>query len=156
MDEILLNLSESSILLYKESPLQEVNEMQEKIIQRIQNLTSEQQRQVMAFLDSIPKDGLRGYSRLSAKLEIDAVVDDKSHVQSDTRDISASGVYIKTDMEFGIGKSIRIAFSIPENDIPLKLHGEITRIEKDGIAIRFNEVNPTFKKALDDAIWKDK
>ena len=156
MDEILLNLSESSILLYNESPLQEVSEMQEKIIKRIQNLTYEQQRQVMDFLDAFPKDGLRGYSRLSAKIEIDAVVDNKSHVQSDTRDISASGVYIKTDMELGIGKNVQIAFSIPGHDIPLKLHGEITRIEKDGIAIRFNDVNPTFKKALDDAIWKDK
>ncbi len=130
--------------------------MQDKIIKRIQNLTLEQQKEVLAFLDTIPKDGLRGYSRLSAKLEIDAVIDDKSHVRSDTRDISASGVYIKTDMRFRTGKPVQIAFSIPEHDIPLKLHGEITRIEKDGIAIRFNEVNPNFKKALDDAIWKTK
>ncbi len=128
--------------------------MQDKIIKRIQNLTLEQQKEVLAFLDSIPKDGLRGYSRLSAKLEIDAVIDDKSHVRSDTRDISASGVYIKTDMRFRTGKPVQIAFSIPEHDIPLKLHGKITRIEKDGIAIRFNKVNPNFKKALDDAIWK--
>ncbi len=129
--------------------------MLDKIFRRIQNLTHEQQKQVLDFLDSIPKDGLRGYSRLSAKLEIDAVVDNEKLVQSDTRDISASGVYIRTDMKSGIGKSARIVFSIPGHDIPLKLHGKITRIEKDGIAIRFDEVNPIFKEALDDAIWKD-
>ncbi len=86
--------------------------MLDKIFRRIQNLTHKQQRQVLAFLDSIPKDGLRGYSRLSAKLEIDAVVDNEKLVQSDTRDISASGVYIRTDMKSGIGKNARIAFSI--------------------------------------------
>ncbi|MCG8634123.1 MAG: PilZ domain-containing protein [Desulfobacterales bacterium] len=128
--------------------------MKDKIIKRIQNLTVEQQREVMAFLDSIPKDGLRGYSRLSARLAVDAVVDEKSRVMSDTRDISASGIYIKTDMKFKTGKSVHIAFSIPDHDIPLKLHGEITRIEKDGMAIRFNQVNPNFKKALDDALMK--
>ena len=82
------------------------------------------------------------------------MVDEKSRVMSDTRDISASGIYIKTDMKFKTGKSVHIAFSIPDHDIPLKLHGEITRIEKDGMAIRFNQVNPNFKKALDDALMK--
>jgi hypothetical protein len=130
--------------------------MIDEIIRQIHNLTREQQKGVMEYLASIPKDGLRGYSRLSAKLEIDAVVDESDKVvQSDTRDISASGVYIKTDMKFEIGKSARVIFSIPGHDIPLKLHGEITRIEKDGMAIKFNEVNPNFKETLDDAIWKD-
>jgi len=40
--------------------------------------------------------------------------------------------------------------------IPLKLYGKITKIQKDRIAIRFDEVNPYFKETLDDAIWKDK
>ena len=130
--------------------------MIDEIIKRIRNLTHEQQKDVMGYLDLIPKDGLRGYSRLSAKLEIDAVVDDDKTIQSDTRDISASGVYIRTGMKFEIGKSARVVFLIPDYDIPLKLHGEITRVDKDGIAIRFDEVSSYFKKTIDDAIWKGK
>ncbi len=123
----------------------------DKIIKRIRNLTHERQKYVK-----------RGYLRLSTRLDIDAVIDESDKiVQSDTRDISASGVYINTaGNKFEIGKGARVVFSIPGHDIPLniplKLHGEITRIEKDGMAIRFDDVNPYFKETLDDAIWKYK
>jgi hypothetical protein len=129
--------------------------MLDKIIKKIRNLTHEQQKQVLKYLDSIPKDGQRGYSRLPTKLEIDAVIDGDKVVQSDTLDISASGVYIKTDAKFELGQSARIVFSIPGHDIPLKLHGEITRIDKEGMAIRFDRVSSYLKEILDGAIWKD-
>lgn len=128
--------------------------MLDEIIKRVRNLTHKQQKGILKYLDALPKDGQRGYSRLPAKFGIDAVIDKDTIVQSDTRDISASGVYIKTDMKFEIGKSARVVFSIPGHDIPLKLNGEITRIETGGMAIRFDGVNSYLKEILDEAIWK--
>ncbi len=131
--------------------------MIDEIIKIIRNLTHEQQKEVMEYLETMLKDGQRGYSRLSTRLEIDAVVDNDKLVLSKTRDISASGVYINTaGAKFELGKSARVAFSVPHHDTPFKLHGEVTRIDKDGIAIRFDKVSPYFEKALNGAIWKDR
>ena len=127
----------------------------DEIIKRIHNLTQEQQKGVMEYLDSIQQGQERGYSRLSARLKIDAVVDDDKLIQSDIRDISASGVFINTGLKFDIGKSARVVVSIPGQEKPFKLHGEITRIEEGGMGIRFKKVSPYFQKVLDDAIWKD-
>lgn len=130
--------------------------MLNEIIKRIRNLTHEQQKEVMEYLESMQQAGQRGYTRLSTKLKIDAVVDNDKLILSNTRDISASGVYINTGgVEFETGKSVRVVFSIPRHDTPFKLHGKITRIDKDGIAIRFDKVSPYFVKTLDGAIWKD-
>lgn len=130
--------------------------MLNEIIKRIRNLTHEQQKEIMEYLEFMQQDGQRGYSRLSTELKIDAVVDNDKLILSNTRDISASGVYINTrGIKFENDKNVRVVFSIPRHDTPFKLHGEIIRIDKDGIAIRFDKVNPYFVKTLDGAIWKD-
>jgi len=126
----------------------------DEIIKRIHSLTHEQQKDVMEYLKSLQKDGQRRYSRLSTRFRIDAVIDDNKVVQTDTRDISASGVFINTNMQFKTGKSAIVVVSMPKRNSPMRLHGKITRIEKSGMAIKFDNVSPYFEKILDDAIWK--
>ena len=128
----------------------------DEIIKRIHNLTLEQQKEVMEYLEAMQQGQKRGYSRLSARLKIDAVIDDDNLIQSDIRDISAIGVFINTGLKFELGKSVRVVVSIPGQEKPFKLNGEITRIEEGGIGIKFKKGSPYFEKVLDDAIWKDR
>ena len=68
----------------------------DEIIEKIHNLTYEQQKDVLEYLNSIQKKENRGCLRLSTQLEIDAVVDGDRIIQADTRDISSNGLFIKT------------------------------------------------------------
>ncbi|WP_022663891.1 PilZ domain-containing protein [Desulfospira joergensenii] len=126
--------------------------MLQKIIKRVNNLTAEQQKQVLDFLQNLPNGGERGYPRKRTRLGID-IAGGNRVIQSDTRDISATGVFINTTGRLDPAGTVQVVFSLPKYEKPFKLQGEITRIEKNGIAIRFREVSPYFNQILDDAIW---
>ncbi len=97
----------------------------------------------------------REYPRREIKIEIDAMVSDKL-IQGDTLDISGSGVFINTEWIINPDTGIQVVFLLPGQDRPFKLQGRITRIERSGIAIQFEEVNPYVQKILDEVIWKKK
>ena len=127
--------------------------MLKEIIKRVNNLTVDQQKNVLEYLNSLPTDGERGYSRKTIPIDVDAVVGDKV-IQTDSRDISASGIYINVSGSFKSDKGVKVVFSIPGQKTPFKLAGKIVRIEPTGMAISFEELSPYLKKMLDDMIWK--
>ena len=129
--------------------------MLDDIIKRVRNLTPDHQKEVLEILKGLQSGKQRDYARLEAKADIDVVVGDRV-IQTDARDISASGIYINTSGKFEINKSVRVVFSVPGIDRPFKLQGMIVRVEQDGLAIKFKNITPYFKKILDDVIWESK
>ena len=129
--------------------------MLDDIIRRVRNLTPDQQKEVLEILKGLQAGKQRDYARLEAETDIDVVVGDRV-IQTDARDISASGIYINTSGKFEINKSVRVVFSVPGIDKPFKLQGMIVRVEQDGLAIKFKNITPYFKKILDDVIWESK
>ena len=127
--------------------------MLDEIIKRIRNLNHDQQKEILKILDTWQVGKQREYQRLKAKSEIDVVVDDKI-IQTDTSDISASGLYINTVGKFETNKIVRIVFSVPRVDKTFKLQGTIVRVEESGIAIEFENLTPYFKEILDNVIWE--
>ncbi len=127
--------------------------MLDEIIKRVRNLTHDQQKEMLEILKGLQAGKQRDYPRLEAKTDIDVVVGDRV-IQTDARDISASGIYINTSGKFEINKSVRVVFSVPGIDKPFKLQGMIVRVEQDGLAIKFKNITPYFKKILDDIIWE--
>ncbi len=127
--------------------------MLKDIIKKVHHLTTDQQADLLKYLQALPVGGERGYPRKRARLDIDAVSGEKV-IQSDTRDISASGVFINVAGRFEKNKAVQVVFSLPAQERPFKLQGEIIRVEKNGIAIQFNEVSPYFTQILDKAIWE--
>lgn len=129
--------------------------MLDEIIRRVKNLTEDQQKEMLETLQGMQAGKLRDYPRMETRTDIDVVVGDRV-IQTDARDISASGIYINTSGKFEINKNVRVVFSVPGIDKPFKLTGNIIRVEQDGLAIKFKNITPYFKKILDDAIWEHK
>ncbi len=129
--------------------------IEEEIIKRVRNLTKEQQIEVLEMLRTWQSGKQREYQRLESKTNIDVVIGDKL-IQSDSRDISASGLFINTSGKFETDKDVRVVFSIPGVEKPFKLQGVVVRAEKTGVAVRFENITPYFKKILDDVIWANK
>ncbi len=129
--------------------------MLDKIIKRVHNLTHDQQKDLLEHLRDLQKGQQREYPRLPDKMNIDAVVDSKV-IQSDTRDISACGVYINTADEVEIDKGAMVVFAIPGHDSTFKLKGTVVRVEEDGIAIKFGKMSPYSKKMLNEVLLEIK
>ncbi len=127
----------------------------DEIIRRVHNLTLDQQKDLLDHLKDLQKGQQREYPRLPNKMNIDAVVNDKV-IQSDTRDISACGVYINTAGTVEMGKDAMVVFAIPDADITLKLKGTVVRVEEDGIAIKFEKMSPYSKKMINEQLLKIK
>lgn len=53
------------------------------------------------------------------------------------RDISVGGVYIETSTSFSVGEEISMTLLLPEHEKKIKIQGEIVRIEKQGIGVKF-------------------
>ena len=127
--------------------------MLDEIINRVRNLTQDKQKEILEILKTWQIGKQREYQRLKAKSDIDVVVGNRV-IQTDTSDISASGIYINTKGKFETNKTVRIVFSIPGIDKSFKLKGMIVRVEKSGIAIEFENITPYFRKILDNIIWE--
>jgi hypothetical protein len=126
--------------------------LQDEIIKRVRNLTKEQQKEMLEILDTWQSGKQREYQRLSAKSDIDVVVGDRI-IKTRTSDISASGLFINVCGKFETRKNVRVVFTVPGYHKPFKLQGSIVRVEENGIAIKFENITPYFKKILDDVIW---
>jgi hypothetical protein len=127
--------------------------MLSEIIERVNNLTEEQQKDVLAYLRAFPPTSKRKYPRKQTQLPIDVVVGERA-IRADTRDMSADGVFINSGEEFNKGLNIRVAFSIPGQEEPFKLKGVVLRVEPLGIAIQFMDMTPDSRKLLNDSIFK--
>lgn len=109
----------------------------DKITERVRNLTKEQQKDVLRYIQSIYDP--REYNRSTQRVEIDAVVGDRV-IQSDTRDISAGGAFVNTNAILEPGSTARVVFSIPGQDKPFKLYSKVVRTEEEGVAFQFNKM----------------
>lgn len=126
----------------------------DEIIRKVRNLNDDQQKEILETLKIYQAGKEREYNRLKTKTEIDVVVGDRV-IQTNSGDLSAGGVYINTKGNFELNISARVVFSIPGIDTPFKLKGNIVRVDENGIAIKFDNATPYFKKFLDDAIHEN-
>lgn len=137
------------------NPIMETDmKFQDEIIKRVRNLTQEQQEEILKILKSWQAGKQREYQRLQAKANVDVLVEDRV-IQTRTMDISASGLFINVSGKFEANKSVRVVFTVPGYHKPFKLQGSIVRVEENGIAIKFDNITPYFKKILDDVIWEN-
>lgn len=96
----------------------------------------------------------RGFKRFDLSDDIDVLIGENV-VQTSMKNISASGVYIKTSRKIDAEKDVKVVFSIPGMEKPYKLEGKVIRVEPDGLAVEFINSTSYFKTILDDAIWSE-
>ncbi len=125
------------------------------ITKRVRNLSIEKQKELLKILTDWQDGKQREYQRLPMPTGIDILIGDKV-IQTDMKNISASGVLIKTSEKVDVKKEVRVVFLVPGAQKPFKLEGKVVRCGPDGLAVEFTHITPYFKKILDDTIWRDK
>lgn len=137
----------------------------DKIISEVRFLTEDLQQDVLECIHNMKESGSypdvlecinnikepRSYPRVKKFIEMDVMIGDKV-IRSNARDMSASGVFVKSRMKPDIGTSVKIVFSLPGQAKPFKLDGTVARIDSDGIGIRFSEMAPYVRNHLDNLL----
>ena len=61
----------------------------------------------------------------------------ESEFKASIRDISGSGIFIKTNKQLSIGQEIAMTFKFPKAQKPIKVTGEVVRTTRTGAAAEF-------------------
>jgi len=94
---------------------------------------------------------MRQIQRKTCRLRAVCVLD-ASTFDGTITDISAVGMFIKTERSFPVGKPIRVSCRLPGLERPLILSGDIIRSEPTGIGIRLKNLRPEQERAILDFI----
>lgn len=95
----------------------------------------------------------REFKRKEISPQIDVLVGDRV-LQTNMKDISASGVLIRTRENIEVDQNVKMVFSLPEVEKPFKLEGRVVRSTENEVAVKFKEVSPYFSCILNEAIWR--
>ncbi len=117
-------------------------------------MSPSQQKEVLDLVMSLQTLDKREFERKDMETDIDIAVDDQV-VQTTTLNISASGVYAYTRRSFEPGQKVRMVLNLKGPAHPLKLTGEIVRVDESGIGIEFKDVNVYLKQFID-SLLKEK
>jgi Tfp pilus assembly protein PilZ len=113
----------------------------------ILQLSQEQQKQLMIYVEELIAENKRISIRKAYKIPISYAT--QNHIYSDNiSDISKSGLFIETNRLFNIGEDIMLYFNMHGYDRPFKIKGKIVRSNQQGIGVEFKEVKPYIAEML--------
>lgn len=100
------------------------------------------ENQLSLLLDDLEEVSLgrRAHPRKDCLMTTDYAHGDRVY-RSFVKDISESGAFIQTKVQFEVGEELIQSFSLSEKQIPFKFTGEVVRSDKSGIGIRFKNLS---------------
>ncbi len=108
--------------------------LKERLINLINGMTEDQLKDILNLIENRQAE-LRKYIREECLFATDYTIQDKTY-KDFIKNISAGGVYIKTQQPHLIGQDISINFALPDYSESVKISGKIVRIDSEGIAVR--------------------
>ena len=97
----------------------------------------------------------RRHDRKDCLMITDFVTKDRLH-KNFVKDISEGGAFIETHQNFDVGDKIVQSFSMFDEQILFKFTGEIVRIDKEGIGVKFTNLTQYQLDMLKDLMKKMK
>jgi len=135
--------------LYKQV-LEMSEERRQRLVEQLMESPSEPAEVTTINLDEDDAP-MRQIQRKACRLRAVCVLD-ASTFDGTITDISAVGMFIKTERSFPVGKPIRVSCRLPGLERPLILSGDIIRSEPAGIGIRLKNLRPEQERAILDFI----
>lgn len=110
-----------------------------RLLNLILEMSMDDQLHLLNSLDKRSYEGTRRHSRKKIKNLWAVVIDEQNdnHSNDYIRDISPAGMYIETAKQFFIGQEIFLNFKFPNQEKVFNIFGEIIRIDKIGVGIKF-------------------
>jgi Tfp pilus assembly protein PilZ len=118
------------------------NEIRAFIFEIINEMSDTEMRQLLKDLEKWQKskNEKRKFPRRSTLLDITYSSDERRIFEDFIRNISASGLFIETNLISELGQKITMTFSHPNSGDPIKVLGKIVRVDAVGIGVKFNKL----------------
>ena len=110
--------------------------LKDRLVELIGNMSEDHQKDL---LDSLEKQqrGFRKYPRSPCSIETDYKIDDSAYKDL-IENISAGGVYIKTNQTHSLGQEVTMTFMLAGHSKSITVKGKIIRVSAQGFAVKFN------------------
>jgi Tfp pilus assembly protein PilZ len=118
-----------------------------QLLERIKNMSLDQQSQLLKELDKREKRESRQNHRKNFFMTVDYNVEDQ-YVRDFIEDMSNGGVFIKTSQTFSVGQKILMTFMSPDHLKPFKIGGEIVHFQKEGFGVKFKTESQVQEEAI--------
>ncbi len=125
----------------------------DKIMINVERLPYNRQVELLEMINKWLNGDKRIYERKSVKIPISVVSEDQI-LQKTTRDISDGGTFFHTDDvdRFQINQMISVIINLSKTDRSFQFRGKVVGIRSNGIAVKFDEVNPYLSDCIDEEI----
>ncbi|HAY38384.1 MAG TPA: hypothetical protein DCY53_03000 [Desulfobacteraceae bacterium] len=90
------------------------------------------------------KNEKRKYPRKSTLIDITYSSDQRRIFEDFVRNISAGGLFIETNLITELGQKLTMTFSHPDSGDPIKVSGNVIRVDSRGIGVKFNKLLSDF------------
>ncbi len=121
----------------------------DEIMSEARTLAEDLQKDILDYIRNMREP--RSYPRVNKSIEVDVLIGDKI-IQSNARNISASGIFIRSGVKPEIGTPAKVVFSLPGQPRPFKLGATVVRIESGGIGLCFSEMTSYARENLDNLL----
>ena len=102
----------------------------------IRKMSKEEQQALLGELEEKLLKKKREHERKPFLTTLDYSTESGSY-RDFIKDISIGGVFIETSTSFSSGEVILMTFLLPEHEKKINIHGEIVRIDEQGIGVKF-------------------
>ena len=110
----------------------------ERLQERIRSLSSNQQRNLLHYLEKITKPNRRRHERKAYTMAVDYVIKGRSYTDF-IHNISGGGAFIRTREHFSTGDDIAMSFVLPTSRDAIKFKGRVVRAADSGIGVLFTD-----------------
>lgn len=92
----------------------------------------------------VPGPESREFPRRPAVQRVGYTIGDRFYLDN-MRDISVGGMFIETPLALQIGQEVTVSIPFSDGRPPVQVRGEVVRIARDGIGIRFRRNRKTLR-----------
>jgi len=118
-----------------------------RLFRLILKMPLEERRKLLEDLESRQDVKKRQYPRKDYFMDVQYVINERLY-DGFIKNISPAGIFIETDYEdiktIQNGDPVILTFKHPDSKDPLKITGDVVRVEEGGIGVNFHQLLTTF------------
>jgi len=107
-----------------------------RLLKSITEMSTQERSELLSHVPNKGKSDRREHPRQSCDLTVSFQKD--NNCDGYITNLSAGGVFIQTKKKFDVSDTIKMSFTLPNEDNPLIATGKIIRNTDDGIAVKFD------------------
>ena len=115
----------------------EISSVADRLISLVMELSEEQQETLLKELELKLSKERRRHTRKPFITVVDFASQGRAYREF-IKDISGSGVYIKTSRPFSVGQDVVLTFPFPNSQKHVKITARIARVNDAGIGVQFD------------------